>query len=431
VERRFETARRYIAGGVNSPVRAFRAVGGTPLFLASGSGARVRDADGREYVDYVGSWGPLIAGHAHPRVVAALRDQAGRGTSFGAPTELETDLARRVVERVPACERVRFVSSGTEAVMSAVRLARGATGRDEIVKVEGGYHGHADSLLVSGGSGLLTLSIPGSPGVPACLAELTHVVPYNDTAAVAELLTRRGARIACLIVEPVAGNMGVVPPRADYLRDLRELTREAGVLLIFDEVMTGFRVHRGGAQALYAVRPDLSCFGKVIGGGLPAAAYGGTAELMERIAPSGPIYQAGTLSGNPLAMRAGIETLDLLDDAAYARLESTSARIERSLVEQAGAAGVSLTTCRVGSMLTAFFTAGPVTDWESARRADTRRFAAFFHAMLAQGVYLAPSQFEALFVSLAHGEQELATTSAAAAAAFAHVSELQDDTARR
>jgi len=422
VQRLFEEARRFIAGGVNSPVRAFRAVGGEPIFVAGGSGARIRDPAGREYLDYVGSWGPLIAGHAHPRVVAALRDQAGRGSSFGAPSELETELARRICQRVPGCERVRFVSSGTEAAMSAIRLARGSTGRAEIVKAEGCYHGHADSLLVEAGSGVATLGIPGSPGVPAALAALTHVVPFNDAVALETLLAERGARIACFIVEPVAGNMGVVAPAAGYLAAVRELTARHGVLLIFDEVMTGFRVHRSGAQARYGVRPDLSCFGKVIGGGLPVGAYGGRAELMGQLAPDGPIYQAGTLSGNPLAMRAGIETLDLLDEEnAWERLESVSAALERELARLAAEAGIAARVNRVGSMLTLFFSDGAVTDFRTAKRADTARFARFFHGMLDRGVYLPPSQFEAWFVSLSHGAPEVRRTAEAAAASFARL----------
>ena len=424
---RFETARRYIAGGVNSPVRAFKAVGGTPLFLHSGSGARMQDADGRSYIDYVGSWGPLIGGHAHPRIVAALKEQIERGTSFGAPCELETELARRVCERVAACERVRFVSSGTEAAMSAIRLARGATGRDEIVKIEGCYHGHADSLLVQAGSGLMTLSIPGSPGVPKALAELTHVVAFNDSDAVAGLLEERGERIAALILEPVAGNMGVVPPASGYLQSLRELTRRHGVIMILDEVMTGFRVHRGCAQGLYDVAPDLTCFGKVIGGGLPAAAYGGRADLMQQLAPDGPVYQAGTLSGNPLAMRAGIETLDILDEpGAYEALESAAAALEQGLAGAADEARAAVRINRVGSMLTLFFTEGEVTDQASAAASDTERFAAFFHGMLSRGVYLPPSQFEAMFVSLAHDESEIAETLEAAASTLGEIADGQN-----
>jgi glutamate-1-semialdehyde 2,1-aminomutase len=414
----FEEARRYIPGGVSSPVRAFKAVGGTPVFAAEGRGARIRDPEGREYIDYIGSWGPLIAGHAHPRIVAAVQEQAARGTSFGMPTELETELARRICERVPACERVRFVSSGTEATMSAIRLARGATGRDEILKLEGCYHGHADSLLVDAGSGVATLGIPGSPGVPGALAALTRVVPFNDVEAVERTFGEHGEKIACLIVEPIAGNMGVVPPAEGYLEALRRLSEAHGVVLIFDEVMTGFRVDRGCAQGLYGVRPDLSCFGKVIGGGLPAAAYGGRADLMTRVAPEGPVYQAGTLSGNPLAMRAGIETLELLDDAAYQQLEKSSARLERLLAEAAGQAGRNVTINRVGSMLTVFFTDRPVHDFQTAKECDGAAHAGFFHAMLEHGVHLPPSQFEALFVSLAHGDDELAATAEAAARAF-------------
>ncbi len=412
----FERARRYIPGGVSSPVRAHLAVGGDPLFIRSGAGARIRDAAGREYIDYVGSWGPLIAGHAHPRVVAALREQAGQGSSFGTPSELETELACRICERVPGCERVRFVSSGTEATMSAIRLARGATGREEIVKADGCYHGHADSLLVRAGSGLATLGIPGSPGVPAGLAALTHVVPFNDAAALETLLGERGARIACVILEPVPGNMGVVPPRAGYLQAVRELTERHGVLLILDEVMTGFRLHRAGAQGLYGIRADLSCFGKVIGGGLPVGAYGGRADLMEQVAPMGPIYQAGTLSGNPLAMRVGIEMLDLLEEpGTYERLERAAGRLEAELRRAAHAAGVAATLNRVGSMLTLFFTDEAVVDFRTAKTSDTERFAAFFRGMLERGVYLPPSQFEAWFVSLCHGEEEIRATVEAAA----------------
>ncbi|MDX1388725.1 MAG: glutamate-1-semialdehyde 2,1-aminomutase [Acidobacteriota bacterium] len=419
METLYAEAARYIPGGVDSPVRAFKAVGGTPVFFESGSGARIRDAAGREYIDYLGSWGPLIVGHAHPRVVAALIEQARRGTSFGAPTELETELARRVCERVPACEKVRFVSSGTEATMSAIRLARGATGRDGVVKVEGCYHGHVDSLLVQAGSGVMTLAIPGSPGVPDALAALTHVVPFNDVAAIERVLQEHGEEIACVILEPVAGNMGVIPPADGYLQAIRDLTARHGVVFILDEVMTGFRVHPGGAQTLYGVEPDLSCFGKVIGGGLPVGAYGGRADLMDRVAPTGPVYQAGTLSGNPLAMRAGIETLDLLaEPGTYERLESSAARLESGLRKAAATAGTTVTLNRVGSMATLFFNAGPVTDFGSASRSDTTRYAAYFHAMLERGVHLAPSQFEAAFVSTAHGDAEIDATIAAARTAL-------------
>jgi len=410
----FDRARRVIPGGVNSPVRAFKGVGGTPVFFDRGEGARVIDTAGKSYIDYVGSWGPLIAGHAHPAVIGGVIEQAARGTSFGAPCEIETELAERVCERVPACARVRFVSSGTEATMSAIRLARGVTGRDELIKIQGCYHGHVDSLLVEAGSGVMTLGLPGSPGVPAALAELTHVVPFNNPEPVEKLLTTRGKEIAALILEPVAGNMGVIPPAPGYLKRLRELTAAHGVVLIFDEVMTGFRVHRGGAQALFGIEPDLSCFGKVIGGGLPAAAYGGRADLMNQIAPDGPVYQAGTLSGNPLAMRAGMETLDLLDDAAYRRLENLSERFETGLARAAQEAGVSLTSNRVGSMGTAFFRAGTVRNHDDATAADTECYGRFFHGMLERGVYLAPSQFEAAFVSLAHTEDDIDMTIRAA-----------------
>jgi glutamate-1-semialdehyde 2,1-aminomutase len=420
----FETAKRYIPGGVDSPVRAFQAVGGTPVFLQRGRGPRIRDVAGREYIDYVGSWGPLIAGHAHPRIVAALQEQVALGTSFGAPCELETELARLICDRVPGCEMVRFVSTGTEATMSAIRLARGATSRDEIVKIDGCYHGHVDSLLVNAGSGVMTLGIPGSPGVPQALAGLTHVVPFNDADAVEALLEQRGPNIACLILEPIAGNMGVVPPAPGYLQRVRELTREHGVVLILDEVMTGFRVHRSCAQGLYDVVPDLSCFGKVIGGGLPAAAYGGKGELMQQVAPTGPVYQAGTLSGNPLAMRAGIETLAILDEpGSYDRLESASARLERGLREAATDAGAMTRINRVASMMTAFFTAGEVTDYKTAAASDTKMYAAYFHAMLDRGVYLAPSQFEAAFVSLVHGDEEIRATTEAAREALHAIKE--------
>jgi glutamate-1-semialdehyde 2,1-aminomutase len=420
----FAEANLYIPGGVNSPVRAFGGVGGTPVFLEAGAGTRVFDSDGREYIDYLGSWGPLIAGHSHPRVVAAIREQAGKGSSFGAPCELETRLARKVCGLVPACEKVRFVSSGTEATMSAIRLARGVTGRDGIVKVAGCYHGHVDSLLVSAGSGVLTLSLPGSPGVPEALAALTHVVPYNDPAALEALLKEKGSEIACIILEPIAGNMGVIPPAKGYLQAVRELTTKYGVLMILDEVMTGFRVHPGGAQTRFGITPDLSCFGKVIGGGLPVGAFGGKAELMDRMAPTGPIYQAGTLSGNPLAMRAGLETLDILaEDGTYERMEQVSAALQDGLGKAAAEAGVTVCSNRVGSMMTMFFNPGPVTDFDSATKSDTDLYARWFHGMLERGVYLAPSQFEAAFVSSLHGEEEVEATLKAAREVFA---ELQD-----
>ncbi len=415
----FAEANRYIPGGVNSPVRAFGGVGGTPVFMERGSGARVYDTDGREYIDYLGSWGPLIVGHAHPRVVAAVRDQAGKGTSFGAPCELETELARRVCGLTPACQKVRFVSSGTEATMSAIRLARGVTGRQQVVKVAGCYHGHVDSLLVSAGSGVLTLGLPGSPGVPDALAALTHVIPFNDSDALEQLLGQQGDEIACIILEPVAGNMGVIPPAEGYLEKVRGLTAAHDVLMILDEVMTGFRVHAGGAQTRFGIRPDLSCFGKVIGGGLPVGAFGGRADLMDQLAPTGPVYQAGTLSGNPLAMRAGIETLDILaEDGTYNRMEQVSAALEDGLGKAATDAGLEVCSNRVGSMMTMFFTGGPVTDFESATRSDTDLYAKYFHGMLKRGVYVAPSQFEAAFVSSLHGDAEVEATLQAARETF-------------
>ncbi len=415
----FDEAERHLPGGVDSPVRAFRAVGGTPRFIRQGSAAHMWDVDGNRYVDYLASWGPLIAGHAHPRVVAAVQAAAARGTSYGAPTEAEVRLAQLVKAAFPSVELLRFVSSGTEATMSAIRLARAFTGREKVVKFDGGYHGHADGLLVRAGSGPLTLGTPDSPGVPAAAAAQTLSVPYNDAEAVATAFDAHPGAIAAVVVEPVAGNMGVVPPAPGFLERLRALTREHCALLVFDEVITGFRVARGGAQARFGVAPDLTCLGKILGGGLPVGAYGGRREIMELVAPLGPVYQAGTLSGNPLAMACGIATLELLEAPdAYARLETLSARLESGLAEAARVAGVAYTTNRVGSMLTGFFADQLITDYASAKRADTRRYARFFHAMLDQGVYLAPSQFEASFVSLAHTEGDVDFTLAAARAAF-------------
>jgi glutamate-1-semialdehyde 2,1-aminomutase len=408
-------ARRVIPGGVNSPVRAYGAVGGTPPFLVRGKGPSVWDADGNEYVDYVGSWGPLILGHAHPAVLRAVRAAADRGTSFGAPTELEVELAEAVCAALPALERVRFVSSGTEAAMSAIRLARAATGRPRILKFEGGYHGHADSLLVGAGSGVATLGIPGSPGVPPALAALTVQAPYNDLEATAEAFRRWPGEIACVLVEPVAGNMGCVAPEPGFLEGLRRLCDADGALLVFDEVMTGFRVAYGGAQVRFGVRPDLTLLGKVVGGGLPAAAYGGRADLMRRIAPDGPVYQAGTLSGNPLAMAAGLATLRQLQrPGTYEALEVRSRTLADGLAEVGEATGVELTTVAVGGMFGFFFHPGPVRDFADARKANAERFRRFFHAMLVQGVYLPPSPFEACFVSLAHRPAEIAATLVAA-----------------
>jgi glutamate-1-semialdehyde 2,1-aminomutase len=404
----FQAAQRVIPGGVNSPVRAFKGVGGTPVFVARAEGAHIVDVDGRSYVDFLGSWGPLILGHAAPAIVEAVTEAARRGTSYGAPTADEVEMAERITRAVPSMDMVRLVSSGTEAAMSAIRLARGATGRDLLIKFDGCYHGHADSLLVKAGSGGATFGVPDSEGVPAALAALTMAVAFNDVDAVARVFEERPHAVAAVLVEPVAGNMGVVPPRPGFLAGLRDLCTRHGALLIFDEVITGFRVAWGGAQALFGVRPDLTCLGKVIGGGLPVGAYGGARELMSRVAPLGGVYQAGTLSGNPLAVASGLATLRALEDpAAYERLEQLGARFERGIAEAAAGAGVPVTVNRVGSMLTAFFVDGPVTDYASARRADTTRYARFFHAMLGRGVYLAPSQFEAAFVSLAHSERDL------------------------
>jgi glutamate-1-semialdehyde 2,1-aminomutase len=421
----FEQAREIIPGGVNSPVRGFRAVGGQPLFIARGEGAYIYDADGNRYIDYVGSWGPLILGHAHPHVLAAIAEAARRGTSFGAPTEAEVRLAELVIAAVPSIELVRFVNSGTEATMSALRVARAYTGRDTIVKFAGGYHGHADMLLVAAGSGALTLGTPDSPGVPAAATAQTLILPYNDLDAVRSLFAERPGVIAAVIVEPVAGNMGCVPPLPGFLEGLREVTARDGALLIFDEVMTGFRVAYGGAQALYGIRPDLTCLGKIVGGGLPAAAYGGRRDVMQLVAPAGPVYQAGTLSGNPLAMAAGAAQLELLrEPGVYEALERAGAVLAAGLSAAADASGVAIQQTRVGSMFCTFFTDQPVIDEASAKRCDIGQFAAYFHAMLDRGVYLAPSQFEAGFLSLAHTDALVAETVAAARAAFAQVAEL-------
>jgi glutamate-1-semialdehyde 2,1-aminomutase len=419
-ERLFAAAQRVLPGGVNSPVRAFRSVGGTPRFIARGQGAWLEDADGNRYVDLVLSWGPLILGHAHPDVLAAVVEAAGRGTTYGAPTELEVRLAERVVETFPSMEMVRFVSSGTEAAMSAVRLARAATGRRAIVKFDGCYHGHADPLLASAGSGVATLGLPDSPGVtPGTVAD-TLIAPFNDLGAVEALFAARGPDIAAVLVEPVAGNMGVVPPVPGFLEGLRALTRRAGALLVFDEVMTGWRVHPVGAQVLYGIQPDLTILGKVVGGGLPAAAYGGPRALLEQIAPSGPVYQAGTLSGNPLAMAAGLATLDVLArPGTWERAERWAARAAAAMESAAAAAGVAITIQRVGTMLTPFFTELPVRDYAGAKRTDKPAYNAFFHAMLEGGIYLPPSAFEAWFTSAAHGDLELAALETALGSAWA------------
>jgi len=418
----FEEAARLLPGGVNSPVRAFRAVGGNPPVIERASGSRLFDVDGKVYLDYVGAWGPMIMGHAHPVVVKAIQEATEGGVSYGACTPWETQLARMVVEAVPSMEMIRFVNSGTEATMSAIRLARGATGRDRIVKFEGCYHGHADSLLVKAGSGAMTFGVPDSLGVPAALARQTIALPFNDRDAVRASFREVGREIACVIVEPVAGNMGVVPPAPGFLEALREITVAHGSLLIFDEVITGFRVGRGGAQALYGVRPDLTCLGKIVGGGLPVGVYGGPKGIMEQVAPLGGVYQAGTLSGNPLAMRAGIETLHLLEEPGfYERLEERSKRLQEGFSELAARSGIALACQRVGSMFTPFFTKHGVIDYRTARSADTDLYACFFRAMLDGGVYLAPSQFEADFLSDAHSVADVEATLLAAKDAFARV----------
>lgn len=410
----FAKALRLMPGGVNSPVRAFRAVGGDPVFMASGKGPRLTDADGNTYLDYVGSWGPLILGHCHPEVTEAVARALATGTSFGASTAGEVELAERIREAMPAVERLRLVSSGTEATLSALRLARAATGRDAILKFEGCYHGHADSLLVKAGSGVATLGLPDSPGVPRALAELTITAPYNDLESLEEVFRAHRGKLAAAIVEPVAGNMGCVAPRPGFLEKLRQLTEEQGTVLIIDEVMTGFRVAYGGATALYGLRPDLVTLGKIIGGGLPLAAYGGRASLMKQVAPEGLVYQAGTLSGNPLAVAAGSKALEVIARPGfYQRLESLGARLVAGLARAASEAAVPLTVNRVGSMFTVFFTAAPVTDYHSAKRSDTAAFGCFFRALLERGVYFPPSQFESAFISGAHTEPDIEQTIAA------------------
>jgi len=421
-EKLFQEAQRYLPGGVNSPVRAFKAVGGTPPFIVSGKGSRIYDEDGNEYIDYVCSWGPLILGHSHPQVVDALKQAAERGASFGAPTELEITLAKMICSAIPSIGMIRFVNSGTEATMSALRLARAFTGRDKIVKFAGGYHGHADGLLVKGGSGLATLSLPSSPGVPSSYASNTLVAPYNNAEAVAQLFQRYPNEIAAVIVEPVAANMGVVPPQSGFLESLRSLTSQFGALLIFDEVITGFRVTYGGAQNLNKIVPDLTCLGKIIGGGLPVGAYGGRREIMEMMAPTGTVYQAGTLSGNPLAMTAGIETLKVLSQpGTYERLEDAASRLEEGVVKVASSRKLKLTISRFASLLTIFFTDSPTLDYELVSQADTALFGKFFQQLLSEGIYWPPSQFEAAFVSLAHRDDDIQATVDKISKALSHV----------
>jgi glutamate-1-semialdehyde 2,1-aminomutase len=414
----FERASLVIPGGVNSPVRAFRAVGGSPVFIARAEGAHVYGADGRRYIDYIGSWGPMILGHAHPAIVDAIRSAAERGTSFGAPTELEVRFAEALCAIYPSIEMVRAVSSGTEATMAALRAARGFTGRDVVVKFEGCYHGHADFLLVKAGSGAATFGVPDSAGVPAATAANTVTLPFNDAAALRALFAARGGEIAAVIVEPVVGNMGVVPPSPGFLEAIIGECAKAGAVSVFDEVMTGCRVARGGMQERAGLRPDLTCLGKIIGGGMPLAAYGGKRAIMEKVAPLGPVYQAGTLSGNPVAVSAGLALLERLDDALYARLEVLGARLEEGLVRAIAARGASACVQRVGSMVTLFFTPGPVRSWDDARACDTKHFARWHGGLLERGVYWPPSQFEAAFLGAAHTEADIDATVLAATEAL-------------
>lgn len=415
----YQESVKYMPGGVNSPVRAYKAVDGIPVFIERGSGSKIYDVDGNEYIDHVCSWGPLILGHAHPEVISILNEQISKGTSYGAPTELELEMARIITNAFPSIDMVRMVNSGTEATMSAVRLARGYTGRNKIVKFEGCYHGHGDSFLIKAGSGALTFGVPTSPGVPEDTAKLTITAPYNDLDILEKIFAAEGEDIAGVIIEPVAGNMGVVTPKPGYLKGLRELTREYDSLLIFDEVITGFRVAYGGTQELYDISADLTCLGKIIGGGLPVGAYGGKKEIMEKMAPTGPVYQAGTLSGNPLAMIAGITILRLLQTQdVYQKLEDKSAKLASGLSEAAKKAGAKVSFNRVGSMLSTFFTEEKVVDYQTASTSDIQKYAVFFQKMLEQGIYLAPSQFETTFVSLAHTDEDLDKTIEASYSAF-------------
>jgi glutamate-1-semialdehyde 2,1-aminomutase len=409
----FERAQRVIPGGVNSPVRAFRAVGGDPPFIARAEGARLWDADGNEYIDYVGSWGPMILGHAHPDIVRAITEAAKNGTSYGAPTELEVRFAEKICALYPSIEMVRAVSSGTEATMAAIRAARGFTGRDVVVKFEGCYHGHADFLLVKAGSGLATFGVPDSAGVPAGSAGNTATLPFNDRAALDRLFETRGKEIAAVIVEPVVGNMGCVPPDPGFLEAIVDRCKAAGAVSIFDEVMTGCRISRGGMQGKVGIRPDMTCLGKIVGGGLPLAAYGGRREIMEKIAPLGPVYQAGTLSGNPIAVSAALATLERLDDALYAKLESLGARLQKGFEDAIATAKIDGCVQRVGSMLTLFFRKGPVRSWDDAKTSDTKRFGAWHAGLRSRGIYWPPSQFEAAFLSNAHTEADIDRTIAA------------------
>ena len=418
----FEEARRYLPGGVDSPVRAFKAVGGTPLFIKQGKGSRLYDVDGNEFIDYVGSWGPLILGHAHPRVVKAIKKVVENGSSFGAPTQLENKLARLICQAMPSIGMVRFVNSGTEAAMSAIRLARAFTGKNKLLKFAGCYHGHSDGLLAKAGSGMATLGIPSSPGVPEAITADTLVATYNNLEAVEQLFKKYPSDIASVIVEPIAGNMGVVLPQPGFLEGLRSLTKQYGALLIFDEVITGFRVAYGGAQKLYKITPDLTCLGKIIGGGLPVGAYGGRRDVMAMVAPLGEVYQAGTLAGNPLAMTAGIETLTVLKERnAYQKLEKTSSVLAKGIIEAAKQAGVDMQLPRVGSMFTVFFAREPIIDYQTATKANTELYAKFFHSLLSQGIYFPPSQFEAAFVSLAHTGMDIRSTIDATDKAFASI----------
>jgi len=418
-KRLFSEAKKYLPGGVNSPVRAFKAVTGEPIFIARAQGSKLWDVDGNEYIDYVLSWGPMILGHAHPKVVDAIKGAAENGTSFGAPTELEINLARMISEAMPSIEMVRMVSSGTEATMSAIRLARAYTQREKILKFDGCYHGHADSLLIRAGSGATTLGIPDSPGVSAELAKHTLTAPYNDLEAVKKIFAKEAHHLACVIVEPIAANMGVIPPAEGFLEGLRQLTQENQVVLIFDEVITGFRVSYGGAQGLYRIKPDLTCLGKIIGGGLPVGAYGGKQEIMQMVAPSGPVYQAGTLSGNPVAMAAGIATLEMLSQGEiYKDLEEIAKHLFEGLVDAAQKAMAAIYPTRIGSLLCLFFTNEKVNSYASAKKSNTTAFARFFLAMLEEGIYLPPSQFEALFLSTAHSHGDIEKTLKAARNAF-------------